>query len=626
MCGITGLFYQNDTMRVEQSLLNKMTDSLTHRGPDDRGIFIDKNIGLGFRRLSIIDLSRQGNQPMLNEDSTVCIVCNGEIYNFVDLKHLLETKGHIFRSRTDIEVIIHSYEEYGVDCLQHIDGMFAFAIWDSKRGHLFLARDRFGIKPLHYYYKDGIFAFGSEIKAIQEIPQASLNIDYKALWNYFSLMQIPAPQTIYKDIRKFLPSEAMLVKGDGTVRRWQYWDILVREDNSKSEEDWAEELKALFEKAIMTHLAADVPVGCFLSGGIDSSAVVAYAAKIKREPIKTYSISFAKDGLEFDESPKQRLVSRQFDTDHYEIIVGPDILNVVDLLIRECDEPFAVPSAIGLYHVSKLASSQVKVVLSGYGGDELFAGYVSRYDRDSIFNWTAFLPVPAKEFLKYMSGLVPIELDRVSPLRKIRKFLEFASMSDAERYTRLLSIYSMEQKLSVFNPDIAADMSRELINDYYAGAWSRGYSNNLSKLNRRLYYDIKTSLPDEMLTKMDRCTSMVSIEGRVPFLDKMFVECAMKIPWKLKYSRNNGKKVFKRLLRDVLPPEVIESKKQGFNVPINNWLANDNEKISYNSQIFNNKYLTNLKKRYCNGDKRFGYHFWILKCFNVWEHLRKGVA
>jgi asparagine synthase (glutamine-hydrolysing) len=620
MCGIAGILYFDNKSGVEQALLDRMTGSLAHRGPDDRGTFIDGNVGLGFCRLSIIDLSQAGHQPMFNEDRTVYIICNGEIYNFHELRPKLEDKGHIFKSKTDIEVILHAYEEYGTDCLEHIDGMFSFAIWDSRKRQLFLARDRFGIKPLHYYHKNGIFAFGSEIKAILTIPHVSKDMDNQALWNYFSLMQVPAPQTIYKDIRKFLPSQAMVIKENGSHREWQYWDIKIGEDNSKKEHEWIEELNILFENSIKSQLVADVPIGCFLSGGVDSSAIVAFATRIKQEPVKTYSISFIDDGEEFDESPMQKIIADRFKTDHHEIRVKPDMLNAVDLLIKECDEPFAVPSAVGLYFVSKLASKEVKVVLSGDGGDELFAGYVTRYDRDRLFDWSRLLPANAKKALKHMSQLIPIEASKNSSLRKMRYFLEFSSMTDVERYICMLGIYSLESKMTIFNRDFLNEIDKDMINDYYFNAWN---DFKLNKLNKRLYYDIKTSLSDEMLTKMDRCTSMVSIEGRVPFLDRKFAECAMKIPIEFKYSHNNGKKIFKKLIKGLVPEDILCSRKQGFNVPVNSWLAKDHGDISYNKNLFNIEYINKLRKIYTSNNKRFGYHFWILKCFSVWENLQK---
>ena len=621
MCGIAGIFYFDAQRKTSETLLEKMTHSLAHRGPDDYGTFIDGSVGLGFRRLSIIDLSPAGHQPMFNEDKTVCIVCNGEIYNFQELRPLLEAKGHRFKSRTDTEVIIHAYEEYGTDCLEYLDGMFAFAVWDSRKRQLFLARDRFGIKPLYYYYKNGTFVFGSEIKAILAVPQVSLDMDSQALWNYFSLMHIPAPQTIYKDIRKFLPSRAMVIKEGGLKKEWQYWDIKIEEDHSKSESEWIEELGSLFEDSVKRHMVADVPVGCFLSGGIDSSALVAFATKIKQKPVATYSMSFIDDGKKYDESSMQRLVAERFRTDHHEIRVKPDILNVVDLLIKECDEPFAVPSAIGLYHVSKLASEKAKVVLSGDGGDELLAGYTYRYYRDRLFNWTGSFPTGIKRTLRLLSQLIPTGLDGVSPLRKARKFLKYSSMDDYQVYRELLSIYLTEEKLSLFNKDFIDSIDKDIINDYYIKAWSDYRPDNL---NKRLHYEIRTSLADEMLTKMDRCTSMVSIEGRVPFLDRRFAECAMRIPVDLKYSRNNGKKIFKKLLKDFLPNQVLSGKKRGFDVPVNNWLLNDEEEADYNRDLFNNEYIKKLKRRFRNGDRRFGYNFWILKCFSVWEDMQKN--
>jgi len=615
MCGITGIFYFDNDKLVERYLLDQMTDSLRHRGPEDRGIYIDGNIGLGFRRLSIIDLSPAGHQPMCNENGTVWIVFNGEIYNYHELRLTLMHKKHKFKSRTDTEVIIHAYEEWGKECLEKLDGMFAFAIWDSKINELFLARDRFGIKPLFHFHKNGIFAFGSEIKSILPVPQVSRDIDYHALWNYFSFMQIPAPQTIYKDIRKFIPAQAMVIKPDGSSRTWQYWDIAIEEDNSKTEEEYAEALYELFEKAMRRHLNADVPVGISLSGGLDSSSIVAYTRKIQQQ-IKTFSVCFPND-IAYDESQYQRIVSKYFKTDHYEFQVKPDILEASKLLIRECDEPFAVSSAIPFYYIASLASEHVKVLLTGDGGDELFAGYDQRYRSSELLNKLDFLPMCTWRRANDISNkLFPKTIGMDTFGRRLRKLTTWGAQTHDDRYLSMVTIFNTEQKELMLHPDIVREVRKDY-GDYYDKILKQAPHYGL---NRNLYLDAKTSLSDEMLTKADRCTSMVSIEGRVPLLDKSFAEMAFRIPTKYKLNASGGKQILKKAFSPLLPSEIILRKKTGFNVPLGAWLKEFNWDIieSYREpSVIRKDSLLKMINANNLGQKDWSKHLWMIIVCNI---------
>lgn len=616
MCGITGILYFDRDKKINENILIRMTDSLAHRGPDDRGIYIKNNIGLGFRRLSIIDLSSSGHQPMTNETGEIWIVFNGEIYNYIELRTKLKKLGHIFKSNTDTEVIIHAYEEYSVDCLNYIDGMFAFSIWDERRNQLFVARDRFGIKPFNYIFSNDYFAFGSEIKAILQIPNVSNEIDYDAVWNYFSLMQIPAPQTIYKNIRKLLPGHAIVIDSNGDKKEWEYWKYEIHEDNSITEKQFIEEIRDLFEKAVYSHLMADVPVGVLLSGGIDSSTIVAYASKLRKERISTFSVSFKNEGKKFDERNSQIMISQKYNTQHHEIIATANMLEVAELLIKECDEPFAVSSAIPLYYVTKLASEKVKVVLSGDGGDELFAGYEPRYKLAEVFGFTDKLPMKVRDYTKKISNSMPYFVDKYSPLRKIKKALLFSSISEKERYLRLLSIFQIEEKLALFNSEQFSNLTDIIINDYYIK------SEIISKnINGKLLLDINTGLHDEMLTKTDRVTSMLSVEGRLPFLDSKFASLSSRIPFKYKYKINQGKIILRKSFKNIVPEEILIGKKKGFNVPMNLWQNNDFMQDYYNPKIFNLNFIKTLYDRHFHGDKRFGNHIWLLKNYSIWENL-----
>lgn len=625
MCGIAGIIYCDKDRAVDPVLLERMTNQLRHRGPDDDGVFLDNNIGLGFRRLSIIDLSPQGHQPMCNEDGTVWIVFNGEIYNFQELRPMLEKKGHRFKSGTDTETIIHAYEEFGAQCLDYLDGMFAFAIWDGRKRELFLARDRFGIKPLHYYHKNGLFAFGSEIKALLPIAQVARDLDYQALWNYFTLMQIPAPHTIYKDIRKFLPAQAMVVKADGSKRVWQYWDIHIQEDFSKSEEQWVEELRDLFGKAMRRHLYADVPVGVFLSGGLDSSGVVAYASKVKQEPVKTFSVSFS-DDPKVDESPYQKIVADKFQTEHYEFRANADILQAAQLLIQECDEPFAISSAIPLYYISKMAGEHVKVVLTGDGGDEVFAGYDGRYHTADRLHSLDYIPGFAwRGASRFITRYYRRNGDENDFGRRLQRVITWGQQTPDERYLSIFTFFTSIQKEQLLHPDIVREVQKGF------GRYYQQVFDNAPKtgLNRKLYIDLKTSLADEMLTKADRCTSMVSIEGRVPLLDKSFVESAFKIPASLKLNREEGKLILKKMFSDLVPPEIYNRPKAGFVVPLKQWMtpAAFQPLIHENDSILNRPYLEKILSLNDTTGKNWGYHLFGIYQFLIWEQAEKsGVA
>lgn len=623
MCGITGIFYTDKERTVDLRLLDKMTDTLTHRGPDDRGTYTEGNVGLGFRRLAIIDLSPMGQQPMCNEDGTIWIVFNGEIYNFEGLRRNLEGKGHTFKSQTDTETIIHAYEEDGTDCLDSLDGMFAFCIWDSRKRLLFLARDRFGIKPLHYYHKNGLFAFGSEMKAILPIREVGRDIDYQALWNYFSLMQIPAPQTIYSDIRKFLPAQAMVITENGGIKKWQYWDIGIEEDFSKTETEWIEELDDLFEKAMGRHLYADVPVGVFLSGGVDSSAVVAYASRAKNQPVKTFSVSFSNYPA-YDESIYQKMVSDKFGTDHYEFRAKLDISAGSDLLLRECDEPFAISSAIPLYYLSKLASEQVKVVLSGDGGDELFAGYDQRYFFSKRLRVLDMIPSFLKGIIYRIAYAFSVEsnLNR-SNIRRLQKLASLSKLCGEERYIDSFALFSVEQKKHLFNPDITAKLD-ESYGGYYESLWRKSLNGTV---NSMLYTDLKTTLADEMLSKVDRCTSMVSIEGRVPFLDKTFAEAAFRIPIGMKINHYGGKIILKRMLSDLLPREVYHRQKAGFIVPLEDWLKESlfEDLLNGDNFILRYDFVKRLVSSHLHGYKNWSNQLFAIYQLLKWSSSVRGV-
>jgi asparagine synthase (glutamine-hydrolysing) len=633
MCGITGILYFDPHQPVDAVMLQRMTDSLAHRGPDDRGILVRGNLGLGFRRLSIIDLSASGHQPMSNEDDSVWLVFNGEIYNFPELRYVLESKGHRFKSRTDSEVILHAYEEYGSDCLDHLDGMFTFALWDSNSQTLLLARDRFGIKPLHYFVDHEKLIFGSEIKAILQDPSVPRRVNPQAFWNYLTFMQVPAPQTIYQGISKLLPGHALSV-ANHSLHQWRYWDLSLAagQDSPKSEAKWSEELADLFRESVRRHLVADVPVGIFLSGGLDSSAIVAQASHLTTAPVSTFSISFD-DHPAYDESPYQQQVAKLFGSAHHEIRVRPDILQIMDDLLREFDEPFAVSSAVPLYYISRLASEHVKVVLSGEGGDEIFAGYDWRYRRFRQLQYLNFMPAglwrTVRHGLERWSSLAGRDGRLVERARKVAAL---GNLQPLERYLALFNFFSAEEKQQLIHPELLATIQQDH-GDYYNLVLSEASGHGLEGL---LYTDIKTSLADEMLTKVDRMTSMVSIEGRVPLLDRKFAETAFRIPNNLKLKGRTGKYIFKKAMERLLPRDLIWREKHGFNVPLGSWWQSANlqslwreyvnEATLKQQQFFNPTYVGTLLNGKEPLSESQAHKLFIVLVFQKWLDLQPGVV
>lgn len=621
MCGIAGII-RFDDVPVSAKVIQHMTDTLSRRGPDDQGTYCESGIGLGFRRLAVIDLSTAGHQPMFNEDKTVALVYNGEIYNFRELRSELQKLGYKFHSQTDSEVLLRAYEAYGMDCLKRIDGMFAFAIWDRRQKRLFLARDRFGIKPLHYMIRGCLFAFASEIKALKHVPLFSSEMDPLAIWDYFSYMQIPAPRTIYRCIRKMLPGHAMSVDISGQMKTWCYWKLTLEEDSGVSEEMWCEELRHNLETAVSRHLVADVPVGVFLSGGLDSSLIAAYGSRAHSAPLKTFSVRF-QDNPAFDEGRYQRLVANTFGTDHYEFCATVNALHALEDVLLACDEPFAITSAIPLYYICKAARQLVTVVLTGDGGDELFAGYESRYrwfDRLEKLDW---VPSFIWRIQKYVLMHCLSEDQRLSTLgRRMLRLSDLGLLDADRRYLSFMSYLTDQQKKSLLHPDLVHEIEREqdgIPTHWLHGAPSKG-------VLRQSYLELTSFLPDEMLTKTDRCASFHSLEGRVPFLDKTLVESAFRIPSRLKFDGNKGKLILRKASEPVLPAEIVSRAKAGFDVPIGSWLQfmNKEDRIRRPSEIINRTYLKKIEGMHHKGLRDWGHALWMVAVFNKWLEMNES--
>lgn len=566
MCGICGIWNYTTSEPVQPGLLRAMTSSMHHRGPDDEGWYTDDScgIGLGFRRLSIIDLSPAGHQPMCNEDESVWIVFNGEVYNFLDLRPGLEARGHSFRSRTDTEVLIHQYEERGPAWVEDLNGMFGLALWDGRERRLVLARDRVGKKPL-YYYDDGYrIIFASELKALVCDPSVPRQLDAEAVAEYLSLGYIGSPRTIFRGIRKLPPAHVLVHQGGrATVRRYWDWLPAFQPDTALSEEAWHEQLRETLREAVKIRMISDVPLGAFLSGGVDSSAVVATMAELSNRPVKTFSIGF--EHQEFNELPYARMVVAQAHTEHREYIVQPE--NIADILPRlahQLDEPFGDPSALPTYYVSKIARQDVTVCLSGDGGDEALAGY-DRYAFALSEAWVDRIP----HWLRLTALTLPTQfLDpNMKGLRRASRWLHQAD----GRYAFAMEIFNPPRALRALAPDFAYAVSPSP--PFLAQHLRRAA--HLDHLSRIQYLDSVSYLPEDILVKVDRTSMLNSLETRCPLLDYRFLELAAHIPSGLRLRNGQGKYVFKQALRGLVPDGVLDRPKMGFGIPGEHWLAGD---------------------------------------------------
>lgn len=625
MCGIFGVASKD----IKGFPLRESTDLLSHRGPDGSGLYNDGEVGLGHRRLKIIDLEG-GDQPIFNEDRTKCIVFNGEIYNYKELKETLTSKGHIFATRSDTEAILHAYEEWGDKCVEQLRGMFAFAIRDKPNGTLFIARDRTGIKPLFYAEHNGRFYFSSEMKAIladQEFPR---DIDREALACYFNLSYIPAPLTIYKKIRKLLPGHYLVWK-DGTVRISKYWDLLVEPDRAKSEEYFISGVQEILQESVKIHLMSDVPLGAFLSGGVDSSAVVAMMSNVSPDPVNTISIGFGGEkGGYLDERVYAKMVAERYSTKHKEYEVVPEIDGLLEKIVRGFDEPFADDSTIPSYFVCKVARESVTVALSGLGGDELFAGY-ERYlgvKLQSVYNG---LPLFFRKSLATIVGRFPERADGHYTVNHIKRFSRSSLLPPDQAYYGFISKINPRLK-EIFFADAREykehfDNCRELVVGQFN---SPNVSQDASPLDRALYCDIKTYLPEDILAVTDRMSMIHSLEVRVPFLDHKLMEFCATIPANLKINWFNKKYLLKKSVEKLLPEEVITHRKQGFVGPMTSWIRKDlkeyiidalsDEKLDRHS-LLNKGTVSRILDEHFQGREIHDTLIWSLVVFQKWFDL-----
>ena len=625
MCGICGIAVPEELSRgVDQSQLIRMLDTLTHRGPDDAGIFLDKTVGLGHRRLSIVDLGG-GHQPMSNEDERIWITYNGEVYNHSDLRDTIEARGHVYKTASDTETIIHAYEEYGPRSVEHLRGMFAYAIWDGVRRKLVLARDRLGIKPLYYLLQDdGTIYFASEIKALVECRAVASELNYNALADYAANRYTSGEETLFRGVKRLLPGHT-LVWSNGRIEIERYWDVsFAKSDERLSEEKYVEQFSELFRESVRLRLMADVPLGMFLSGGIDSSAIVSAMSEMVAEPIKTFSVAFAE--REANELEYARMVSRAFQTDHYEIVVSPEeFFDSLPALVYQEDEPVAHPSSIPLYFVSKLASSHVKVVLTGEGSDELLAGY-DKY-RKTVYNLALGRAYhnAAPQFLKraIRSAIERMDGSSVTRQKLSRTFLCISP--DIENiYFDNFSVFSRAMQQQLFTTETRERMRG--VNPYSASINHIGASDAEAMIDQLLAADMKTYL-HELLMKQDQMSMAASIESRVPFLDHKLVEFAAQLPVNMKLRGLTTKYILRRAMRDRLPEAILSRKKMGFPVPIGAWLRGkfshvvDEYVLSRRAQergIFNPAFVRHLVARHAAGENH-AERLWALVNFEIWQ-------
>lgn len=619
MCGICGIFEYEPSCSVTRELVHRMNEAISHRGPDDEGIYIAPGIGLGHRRLSIIDVAG-GHQPIANEDGSIHVLLNGEIYNYSELREELLKKGHCFTTHSDTEAIVHLYEEYGTECFARLRGMFAIALWDSQRRELVLARDRVGKKPLFYTAGQGRTLFGSELKALLAAGGLPKEINHQAICDYFSLGYIPAPKTVYRNVRKVSPGHYLVVSSRG-IHEHQYWDVSFAHVEQHSEEEWCEQLRHSLCEATRVRLMSEVPLGAFLSGGVDSSAVVAFMSRLMRQPVTTCSIGFEEE--EYNEAQFARQVAKEFHSDHHEQTVRPNAMEVMDKLVWHYDEPFADSSAIPTYYVSKVAREYVTVALGGDGGDENFAGY-RRYIFDYYENRTRnYIPAVIRRNVFGPVGRWYPALAWAPRVFRARATFQSLSRSPLEGYFTSMSYFRPDEKHRLFTSDFRQSLegydSIEVFREHY------NHADTDDPLSKIQYVDIKTYLPDDILAKVDRASMAVSLEVRAPLLDHQLIELAARMPSALKLRRQIGKYIFKQAMASVLPKGILERKKQGFAIPLARWFRFELKEMAEDALFGEPDGILDpgFLRKIWNQHQRMQYdrspHLWAVLMFRKWK-------
>lgn len=623
MCGIVGIVDVRSARDIDEQLLHRMNESQFHRGPDQGGVYLAPGVGLGHRRLSIIDLS-SGEQPLYNEDKSVVVVYNGEIYNFPQLTEQLKSLGHSFRTHCDTEVIVHAWEEWGEDCVQHFRGMFAFAVWDSNSKTLFMARDRLGIKPFYYAeLDDGHFIFGSELKALMEHPALDRSLDPMAVEDYFSFGYIPEPRSIFRQVKKLEPGFSLLLRqGEGVNQPHKYWDLPFARLDAGSETEVCEELIERLKEAVDIRLLAEVPLGAFLSGGVDSSAIVSLMSELQADPVNTFSISFGDP--KYNESAFAQQVADKFATSHNVSQVNPEDFDLIDKLASLYDEPYADSSAMPTYRVCEEARKYVTVALSGDGGDENLAGY-RRYrwhmNEERVRN---LLPLWLRRPLFGLLARIYPKADWAPRFLRAKSTFEGMARDSVEAYFHTVTIYTDAQRRQLFSPKM-----HQQLDGYHALEVFRKHEANApakDPLSLVQYLDFKTYLPGDILTKVDRASMAHSLEVRVPILDHKVVEWMSGLSPEIKLRNGEGKYIFKKSLESRLPEDILYRSKMGFAVPLAEWfrgpLKEKAEKALLGERLlgtglFDRDYIEIMLKRHQSGRSDFSSHIWSLLMFDA---------
>jgi asparagine synthase (glutamine-hydrolysing) len=622
MCGICGI-YNLTGAPVERERLGRMNDTLIHRGPDGAGLFVDGAVGLGHRRLAIIDL-HTGEQPMATDDGRLQVVFNGEIYNFRELKQELEAHGHRFRTHSDTEVILHGYRQWGEAVVDRLRGMFAIALWDALNRSLLLVRDRLGKKPLYYHFDGRRLIFGSEMKALLTDETLPRTLDPAAVDAYCSFGYVPSPLAIFKEIRKLPPAHLALVSPEGmTVRR--YWDLDMNHEPEEMPEARAlEELREVFDEAVRLRMISDVPLGAFLSGGVDSSAVVASMSLQGGAPVRTAAIGFAEK--RFNELEYAEVVASRYGAEHHEFVVRPETLEIIDRLVWHFDEPFADSSAVPTWYVSQMARQRVKVALSGDGGDETFAGYTRRYAM-TRFEDGLRRKIPAglrTALLGPLARIYPRADFLPRPLR-LKGFLTNLSLPLEQAYFRDMSFYCKpEAKALLYTPEFAAQVGESRAHEVVGDHFFR--NRNSDPVSRAQYVDIHSYLPEDILVKVDRMSMAHSLEVRAPILDHKVMEYAARLPSSQKLRGEESKYIFKKMNEERLPTEILYRKKQGFSVPLDDWLRGELRELAHDSLfggvldgLFNPAYVRGLWDAHQSDREHNGTPLWGLLMFSRWR-------
>ncbi|MBD2015729.1 asparagine synthase (glutamine-hydrolyzing) [Microcoleus sp. FACHB-53] len=624
MCGICGVIFAEHDRPVDAKLIESMSSTIVHRGPDEQGIHVDGNVGLGSRRLSIIDLEG-GRQPIHNEDKTIWVVFNGELYNYPELTHSLSRRGHHFYTHTDTEIIVHAYEEFGDEFLQHLNGMFALALWDSRRQRLVLARDRMGIKPLYYALHDGALIFGSELKTILTYPGIPRTVDLVALNEYLSFEYVPTPRTIFQGISKLPPGHALSFS-EGRMRIWQYWDVnLARSENIQPKRlvEYENELLEILREVVRKEMVSDVPVGVLLSGGIDSSAVAALMSEIAPERVKSFSIRF--DDVSFDESNYAHQVAQHLGTEHHELTLTPKMaLDLVPQAAKFLDEPLGDSSLIPTFLLSQFTRHHVKVALGGDGGDELFAGYSTLQAHRLVEYYESLLPsVVRHRLVPWVVDRMPVSFDNISLDFKIRRFIAGRGLPLVIRHQQWLGSFTSAQKQQLLQPwtQLREKDTYQVAFDYQRNSQAK------EALNQLLYSDMKLYLEGDILPKVDRASMANSLEVRVPLLNHTLVEYVSGLPHSLKLRGLTTKYILKRVMRDRLPDAILQRGKKGFNMPVAKWLAGplrplledmlSKERLEREG-LFNAGYVKQLVNEHLTGQFDHRKLLWTLLMFELW--------